>query len=95
MARTITSSTARKLAPQGKVFAFPEPGCPYCGKRMLAQITGWQQAGDGTWQASQVDVACENPKCQDCAQNRDTQDVYQPLMDSMLLSINAKYTFRP
>ena len=33
--------------------------CPYCGKKLTAAFTGWEQTVDGSWIANTVELDCE------------------------------------
>lgn len=79
-----------------------ECACPYCGADLHAQAVAWEQRGNHTWQATELDVECsqlphpENHQEWKEFMNEHTQEVYErwhPLVDNILTHIQLKYSF--
>lgn len=49
-----------RMVEHTQVFRFTKPVCPYCGKRVLADIHETQKQDDGTWMITSLSVDCES-----------------------------------
>jgi len=47
-----------KTVPHKHRFSFTAPPCPYCGKKLVAEVDEWTQEPDGSWTAQTLDITC-------------------------------------
>lgn len=84
----------RTEASIGLVLKWSRPCCPNCDGPLYSQVDELTESDDGTCYASNVDVYCHDPKCNDTVHPSDTQSTWQPIIDRIVRAINRRYYFK-